>query len=270
MKNFELTNNQTALWYLGQEGFVIKHNNTHIAIDPYLSDYVDKNCCSENVTWKRLYPAPIDSSELNFLDAVLCTHSHYDHTDPWTLTKIAKANPKTKFVIPAPEVKTLISYGIDNARIIPAYSDTPIKIDDFTITPIPSAHEQLRADENGNYFEVGYIINDSKNTIFHAGDMCLYDGLIERLKNIDVAILPINGRDYFRNKNDIIGNFTIEEAVLLSKTINAKLLIPVHHDLYDVNRVSSAVFVDTLMRLNNKQRFHVFAPNEKYIIDKCL
>lgn len=262
----ELTKNQTGIWYLGQEGFVIKHNGC-IAIDPYLSDYVDKNCC-QYVKWKRLYPAPMKGEDLDFLQAVLCTHTHYDHADPWTLPKIAQANPDTKFVVPAPEVETFVGYGIERDRIVPAYADKPLKIGDFTITPIPSAHEVFHIDADGNYKELGYIIDDGCTRIFHAGDMCMYDGLVERLRKIDVAILPINGRDYFRNQNDIIGNFDSVEAITLAKEIKAKLLVPVHHDLYEVNRVNPAIFVDALMKINRKQRYHVFVEGEKYIYQK--
>ncbi|MBO4356512.1 MAG: MBL fold metallo-hydrolase, partial [Clostridia bacterium] len=106
--NLKTTNEQTSLWYLGQEGFIIGSRNYYIAIDPYLSDYVDKNC-SQLVEWKRLYPAPINPGELDFLNAVLCSHAHYDHADPWTLPKIAEANKKTVFIVPAPEVKTISS-----------------------------------------------------------------------------------------------------------------------------------------------------------------
>ena len=262
--SLELTTSQSALWYLGQESFVIGNHGKYIAVDPYLSDYVDQNCC-QYVQWKRLYAPPMDASELDFLDAVLCTHTHYDHADPWTLPKIAKANERTKFIVPAPEVDVITSYGIDKDRIIPAYADQSIALDDFTITPIPSAHEVLHTDDEGNYRELGYIIDDRHNRIFHAGDMCMYDGLVERLKNIDVAILPINGRDYFRNANDIIGNFDSVEAVTLSKIINADLLIPVHHDLYEVNKVNPAYFVDTLMNIHREQKYHIFVPGEKYI-----
>ena len=119
--------------------------------------------------------------------------------DPWTLVKIAKSHAETKFIVPAPEVEVMISYGIDKSRIIPAYADKEITVENFKITPIPSAHEVFHTDENGDYKELGYIIDDSEKRIFHAGDMCMYESLTERLKNIDVAILPINGRDYFRN-----------------------------------------------------------------------
>ena len=265
--SLDLAPKQTALHYIGQVGFIIGNAGSYIAVDPYLSDYVDKNC-SQLVSWKRLYEPPIDATELDFLDAVLCTHSHCDHADPWTLPKIADANPNTVFVIPAPEVDAVASYGIDKERIIPAYADKPITVGSFTVTPVPSAHEVFHTDESGAYRELGYIIEDKNNRIFHAGDMCMYEGLTERLTDIDIAILPINGRDYFRNSLDIIGNFDSLEAVTLAKIIGAKLLVPVHHDLYEVNKVNPASFVDTLMTHNRTQCYHIFAPGEKYIFQK--
>ena len=92
MTEAKLTENQIALWYLGQEGFVIKHGDRYLATDLYLSDYVDQHCC-RFVQWERLYPAPVDAEELTFLNVILCTHTHYDHADPWTLPKLAAANP---------------------------------------------------------------------------------------------------------------------------------------------------------------------------------
>jgi L-ascorbate metabolism protein UlaG (beta-lactamase superfamily) len=262
-----LTEEQTGLWYLGQEGFVIGQCGHYLAVDPYLSDYVDRNC-SGAVIWKRLYDAPIAADELDFLDAVLCTHAHYDHTDPWTLPQIAAANPTTRFVIPAPEVETVLEMGIPRDRIIPAYADRPIELGNFRVTPIPSAHEVLHPDQNGDYHELGYLIDSDTTRIFHAGDMCMYDGLIARLTEVDVAILPINGRDYFRTSMDIIGNFDAVEAVTLAKTVRADLLIPVHHDLYQVNRVSPAYFVDVLMKIDPMRKYHIFAPGERYIYAK--
>lgn len=262
--NLRLTDEQTGIWYLGQEGVIIANKSNYVAVDPYLSDYVDKNC-SQLVEWSRIYDAPISAESLDFLGAVLCTHTHYDHADPWTLPEIAKANPDTKFIVPAPEIGTVAAYGIDKERIVPAYADTPIYLDGFTVMPIPAAHETLHTDENGNYRELGYIIDNGACRIFHAGDMCMYDGLKERLSDIDISILPINGRDYFRNANDIIGNFDCVEAVTLAKEIGTELLIPVHHDLYEVNRVNPAYFVDTLMKIKREQRFHIFVPGENYI-----
>lgn len=265
--NCTLHKSQVGVWYLGQEGFLFKSKNTYLAIDPYLSDYVDKNC-SELVKWKRLYAPPIQAEELSFLNVVLCTHLHYDHTDPETLLKLANSNPYTRFVVPAPAVKTVAGYGIGKERIISAFANQPLILDGFEIFPLPSAHETLHMDENGNYCELGYVVKMNGKTIFHAGDMCMYDGLIEAVKPfaVDAAFLPINGRDYFRNRDDIIGNFTCEEAVLLAKEIGAKRLVPMHHDLYAVNKVRTAHFVDAIEELDTYRRYHIFAPGELYIM----
>ena len=47
--NTKLADGQIACFYLGQVGFIVKYNEKYTLIDGYLSDYVDKNCCSELV-----------------------------------------------------------------------------------------------------------------------------------------------------------------------------------------------------------------------------
>ena len=56
----KLTENQAAIFYLGQEGILLKYHEQYLLIDPYLSDYVDRNCSTETLKWVRRYPAPID------------------------------------------------------------------------------------------------------------------------------------------------------------------------------------------------------------------
>lgn len=264
IKNRNLCEGQIGIFYLGQEGYLVKSQDKYLVVDPYLSYYVDKNC-SQIVNWERLYAPPIEAEELSFINVVVCTHSHYDHADPETLSKIAKANPETVFVVPAPVKKDIAAYGISEDRIIEARDNETISVCGFEITPIPSAHEDFHTDENGDYCELGYIIEAQGQRFFHAGDMCMYDGLIEKLKNIDIAFLPINGRDYFRTHNDIIGNFDCVEAVTLAKEIGAKMLVPMHHDLYAVNCVNPTVFINAINEIDKYRRFHIFSPAECYI-----
>lgn len=264
----ELTKHQAALFYLGQEGMLIKYHNRYILIDPYLSDYVDQHCCTETVQWIRKYPAPIDAQELDFIDYVFCTHDHYDHADPDTLHTLAEVSPYAVFIAPKPIKDTLLSYGIPSERMIGAIADTKIDLDGCKIIPIPAAHEELHPDENGHYRELGYKIILDEISLYHAGDCCIYDGLAERLMDTDILMVPVNGRSYYKLRNDIIGNMTIEEAVLLAKETHAGMLVPMHYDLYDVNGINPAFFVDTLFSINPTQRFHMFTPGERYILSR--
>lgn len=265
--NTKLHEDQVALFYLGQEGYLIKYQDTYILIDPYLSDYVDQNCCSELVTWKRNYPAPIAAEELDFIDYILCTHEHFDHSDPWTLSTLAKVNPNAVFIAPEPIKETLLSYGISREHMIGAIADKQIDFDKCNIIPIPAAHEELHPDEQGHYAELGYKILVGNISIFHAGDCCIYDGLKERLANIDILMVPVNGRSYHkRYDQDIIGNMTCEEAVTLAKETHADMIVPMHYDLYPCNCINPAMFVDTLYTFNPYQKFHMFVPGERYIL----
>ena len=273
-KNFllktEVCENSLALFYLGQMGFVIKYNDKYVLIDGYLSDYVDKNCCTENVKWKRNYPVPISPCELDFIDYVFCTHEHYDHADPITLSTIAKNNKKAIFFVPAPIKSTIMSYGIEEERIVSMICEKEISLDkSIFVMSIPAAHEELHADENGNFYEVGFKFRFGDILLFHGGDCCPYDGFAEKAGKSDIMILPVNGRDYYRTHvYDIIGCFDSTEAVTLSKQCGADLLIPSHFGLYDVNTINPAEFVDKLYKTNPKQKFHVFTPGERYIYQK--
>ncbi len=263
----KLLPDQIGIWYTGQVGFILKYREKYLLIDGYLSDYVDRNCC-ELVDWVRNYEAPITGEELDFIDYVFCTHSHYDHADPDTLASLARVNGKAKIFVPAPIRDTVIGYGLSPAAVTGMHPDVRVELDgDIAVTAIPSAHEELHIDENGDAAETGFRLELGEKVLYHAGDCCPYDGLAERVGNCDVMFLPVNGRDYYRRyKQDIIGNFDSVEAVTLAKEAGCGLLVPMHYDLYDCNGVHPAQFVEVVTRLNPSQAFHMFRPGEGYIL----
>ena len=73
---------------LGQSGYVLKKNETTILIDPYLTDYISHPDGLNDPKMKRQFPPVISPSEIQTVDAILCTHAHGDHMDPWTLESI--------------------------------------------------------------------------------------------------------------------------------------------------------------------------------------
>lgn len=267
--NTVLAEGQIAIFYLGQESILVKAEGKYLLFDGYLSDYVDKNCGGELVKWVRRYPAPISASELDFVDYVFCSHAHYDHTDPWTLCEIVKVNHKAKYIIPAPFVDRVVGYGVNKNDIIVAYADREISLDGALVTPVPAAHEELSPDENGNYDCLGYKVTVGGVTIFHAGDCCVYDGLGERVQGSDVMMLPVNGRSYFqRYVRNIIGNMTAAEAAELCLAADAKMLIPMHFDLYSVNCVATSTVVEQIEATAKSLPYHIFKPGERFIFAK--
>jgi hypothetical protein len=80
----------------------------------------------------------------------------------------------------------------------------------------------------------------------------LEGGLIDLLSRwrIDVAFLPINGRDYFRAARGIVGNTDFREAAELAEALDVSLVVPTHYDLFTGNAADPGHFVSYLHRLN--------------------
>lgn len=260
---------QVGLFYLGQEGFLIKYENTYLLVDPYLSDFVDRRNSTPEAKWERRYPAPVSADVFDFVDYIFCTHNHNDHSDPDTLKVLAKINTKAKFIAPPAVREKFLSCGISEERIVDAVADVSIYLGACSVVPVPSAHEELHMDKNGNYEELGYKFQLGSISLYHAGDCCVYEGLAERIMGVDVLMVPVNGRSYYkRYEQNIIGNMTSEEAVILAKQVHAGMIVPMHYDMYDINRINPAEFVDCLFSMNQAQKFHMFAPGEYYIVQK--
>lgn len=221
--------------YTGQCGFLISSDGMNVVTDPYLSDSIDRLSYSEKTPWKRLYPAPCTLSELS-PDIVIISHAHDDHLNPDTVREYLASGKEAFFVAPLPICHMLEELGVKSKKIIGACAEKSIRINTCEILPIPCAHTELHTDENGEFFELSYIIRSGGRSVFFGGDMSIYDGLIERLmrEKLDILLLPCNGRDENRTSCGIIGNIDEKEAARLASTLKAPF-IPMHHDLYAIN-----------------------------------
>jgi len=232
------------LWWLGQSGYLVKYAGSHLLIDPYLSDSLTQKYAGTDKPHVRMTERVIAPERLDFIDVVTSSHNHTDHLDGETLIPIMTINPNLTVIIPQANVAFAAErLKVPADRLTPIRTDSdPISVDPFTFEAIPSAHESLETDEHGDHKFIGYLISVGGRTIYHSGDACLYDGLIERLRNwkIDLALLPINGRD---PKRGVAGNYSAAEAVLLAKTIQAGLLVPCHYGMFEFNSVSPDEFI---------------------------
>jgi L-ascorbate metabolism protein UlaG (beta-lactamase superfamily) len=243
---FHAKNNpdQLHLWWLGQSGYLIQWQGRHLLIDPYLSDSLTKKYAGTNKPHVRMIERVIAPEKLDFVDVVTSSHNHTDHLDGGSLVPLLRANPKLTVLVP----RANINFAAERLQVTPErltpirVDDAPLVIDLFSFEAIPSAHESIEQDENGDYRFIGLVIKIGKWTIYHSGDCIPYDGLAERLKlwKIDIALLPINGRDPARG---VAGNFNSEEAAMLAKEIGAGLVIPCHYEMFEFNTVSPENFI---------------------------
>lgn len=239
-----------ALWWLGQAGFVLRDTRTVVYLDPFLSDRPD-----------RLIPPPFAAEAAPPADLVLCTHEHLDHLDAPTLRALVQASPHARFVVPLPIVEQVTALGISAEQVVGVQPDEELALGGITLFPVPAMHGLTSppavydfgfvqhghgGDNSDPYRYLGYVIEMAGVRVYHAGDTVVYDGLIERLQrlNVDIALLPINGRSYFREKLNIVGNLDEREAADLAAEAGVRLLVPIHYDMFAANQGRPAALVD--------------------------
>ena len=232
---------QPVACWLGQAGFLIRAGDVRLVIDPYLSDSLAEKYRGSRFPHVRRMPPPLGPEELLALDFVFCTHAHSDHMDPGTLGVLAGINPQCRFVLPRATVATAESRGVPPARMIAADAgeNGPL-VPGIRWRTLASAHEELKVDAAGNPLYLGYILELHGATVYHSGDCVPYPGLAADLRRqaVDVAILPVNGRDADRSAAGILGNFTFNEAIQLCREAEIGSMLACHFGMFDFNTVS--------------------------------
>lgn len=230
----ELPHGRAAFWWLGQHSFVVKLGPTVLYIDPYL----DPNPA-------RQTPPLFEPETVRNADLVLCTHDHLDHIDPVALAGIVKASPQAVFVAPRPHRRRMLEIGVPESRLRLLNDGESLTELGVTVTAVKSKHEFFEESPEGFPF-LGYVFEGNGITGYHSGDTVIYDGLCTTLRRwkLDVAFLPINGRDATRYLAGCIGNMTYQEAVDLAGELEVGLAVPSHWDMSAMNSEDPQKFLD--------------------------
>ena len=260
-----------GLAWLGQAGFALRHADLLLLIDPYLSDHLAQKYRGTRFPHVRMMPPPIDADTLGGIDAVLCTHRHGDHMDPGLLPVIARNNPRCRFVVPRAEREAAAAIGLPSQQTIGMDAgDSASLAADSEALAIPSAHEVLKTNDRGEHHFLGFILRLGEFTLYHSGDCVPYEGLASRLREarIDVALLPVNGRDPVLQSHGVLGNMTLEEAAELCQSANIPWLVPHHFGMFEFNTVDPQDLQDRIVRLDSLARYLVPEPNRHFLLTR--
>ncbi|REE81183.1 L-ascorbate metabolism protein UlaG (beta-lactamase superfamily) [Paenibacillus taihuensis] len=260
-----------AIQYIGQVGFILRRNGFTVAIDPYLTDSVDRLVSEPADFWKRNYPPPVQPGSLTDIDLVLITHEHLDHMDPETLLAIADASPRCRIAAPRICIPMLREVDIEEHRLVALKHGAPMLCESgLIIRPIPAWHEAREVDSDGWDRFLGYMLEWDGFTIYHAGDTLATEQLITILNtfDIDVGMLPINGRDLFRERAGVVGNMNAREAAALAWEVKMDMVVPLHFDMYPNNSEGISGFVEELYTKYRGLKYHIFQPGETLVYYK--
>jgi L-ascorbate metabolism protein UlaG (beta-lactamase superfamily) len=131
--------------------------------------------------------------------------------------------------------------------------DGAVRVGEVEVAAVPAAHERVERDAEGRCRFLGYVVRLGPWSVYHSGDTVRYEGMEERLRGhgVDVALLPINGRDPARG---VAGNLDGPEAAALAWDIGAGLAIPCHYEMFRFNTASPDAFVAECRRLGQPCR----------------
>ncbi len=210
-----------GIWWIGQGGFIFKTSeNKIIAVDPYLSNSIEKKS-----GYKRMVEVPINAEEVA-ADLLLCTHDHLDHADPETIDKIE--NVKV-FIGPESVCKIYRLCGIPEKKVVRINRGEEKTFGNMKIFATFARHTED---------SIGYVLNLNGITIYISGDTEYDEKLREVSKfNPDIMLVCINGR---------WGNINVEEAALLTKDVNPKLVMPMHYGMFKENTADPNDFLTAL------------------------
>lgn len=242
------------LWWLGQSGFLVQHAGRHLLLDPYLSESLTKKYAATDKPHVRMTRRSVAPERLDFIDLATSSHNHTDHLDGETLGALRAASPGLTLVIPEANrgfVADRLQCPVDWPRGLDVGQE--LEVAGFRVTGVPAAHEDVEYDAEGRCRHMGYVVRFGPYSLYHPGDCIPYEGQVERLRPfaVDLALLPINGRAPERR---VPGNFTGPEAARLGHAIGARLVIPMHYDMFEFNTASPEALLAEAGRLGQAVR----------------
>lgn len=235
----ELPHGQCAFWWLGQHSFVVKLGARVIYLDPFLTAMEG-----------RLIPPLLHPAEVRNADLICGSHDHADHIDRPAWPALSASSPSAVFAAPQHTLDRGLAgdLTIPDNRFVGFDAEQTKEIYGLRVTAIAASHEFFDRDaRTGRHPYLGFVIEGHGCRIYHPGDTVKYEGLETRLKEfgkIDLAFLPINGRDARRYRAGIIGNMTYQEAADLAGAIAPELTVPAHYDMFEGNQENVLSFRD--------------------------
>ena len=145
-------------------------------------------------------------------DIIFITHNHYDHMDPESINKVKNNDT----IIVAPKTMEDTIREIKFKDYIFLNPNEEIDLDDINIKTIPAYNLEKPFHPRTNNW-LGYILTYNNVTYYVAGDT----DKTNEAENVkcDIALIPIGGKF----------TMNVEEASELVKTINPKVVIPIHY-----------------------------------------
>jgi len=246
----------TAVWWVGNAGWLIKANGVLMGIDLDLSPQ------------SKIIPPTIGAEDLaNELDLALVTHHHGDHCNTPTIRALASGR-RTTLVLPQTCLRRLTKLELPQERLVVPEPLKPFEAKGIRIEPVHAIHgnqEFTVLTREPDFIEsmrqnCGYVLNIGAKRFFHPGDSVLTEEHLG-LKNIDVLFV-----------SPTVHNMHLDRSMILINKLQPSYIFPQHFGTYtqtDENAFWTRGYPDELkLRLSGElqKRYHKLKQGEKFEI----
>lgn len=218
-----VTNDQMGLTFIGHSGFFVQLGGQNVVIDPNFARWL--------FVLKRLRQPGLHVRDLPAIDLVLVTHAHFDHLHRPSLRAIVQQTKRRRTMAPTlivpHHIFDLVSdLGFENVVELDWWNS--FCHHDLTVTHVPSRHWGARVIQDSHRGYGGYVLRDSKHSLYHAGDTAYFSGFREIGQRLapELALLPIGAYNppSFRNVHT-----SPADATRAFLDLNSRWMVPMHY-----------------------------------------
>lgn len=225
--NPKVENARLAVLWIGHATMLIQIDDKFILTDPIFTETIA-------FLSKRLVEPGIDPQNLPEIDVALISHLHADHLSLGSLEIIE--NKINELIVPEGGLLYIPNFDFESNDL--KWWQTT-EINGIKITGVPVLHNGMRYGLDYDWLPkayTGYVIEYNGITVYFGGDTgyepntTIFTEMAEKFPKIDVAILPIapiHPREY-----SYIRHTDPADALIITKEINAKRMIPMHYDTF--------------------------------------
>ncbi|MDT8070935.1 MAG: MBL fold metallo-hydrolase [Terriglobia bacterium] len=220
---------QLGITFIGHSSFFLQLAGKSLVVDPNFARWL--------FVLKRLRQPGLRIADLPPIDAVLVTHAHFDHLHRPSLRAIARATRRKsgrRPLIIVPQHVRDIVFDLGFEDVIEMNWWDQFRLGDLSIAHTPSNHWGARVIRDMHRGFGGYVIQNGKRSVYHAGDTAFFEGFHEigRRLNPEIALLPIGAYEppSFRRVHT-----SPEDAVQAFVDLKAERMIPMHYGTFKLS-----------------------------------
>jgi L-ascorbate metabolism protein UlaG (beta-lactamase superfamily) len=220
------SNGQLGLTFIGHASFFLQMGGQNILIDPNFARWL--------FVLKRLRQPGVHLRDLPAIDMVLVTHAHFDHLHRPSLRAIVQHTKRRQvkppiIVVPRQVFDLVSDLGFEDVVEMDWW--TNYRHRGVTVVHVPSRHWGARIIKDVHRGYGGYVLRDSKHSVYHAGDTAYFAGFREIGQRLapELALLPIGAYNppSFRNVHASPGDATRGFLDLKSRW-----MVPMHYGTF--------------------------------------